>query len=188
MTKKNEKVTSSTPETSAAAQEVEVNESSTPSETVSIETLQAELDEARRKADEYLDGWQRSRAEFSNYKKRIDREQSQIYQQAAGSVIKQFLGIMDDLDRALKSRPGDGEGAAWANGIELINRKLLSILENEGLKPIQAEGQMFDPNFHEAVVSEESQDHESGQVIEVLQQGYLLGEKVLRPARVRVAR
>lgn len=153
-----------------------------------IETLQQELEEARTKADEYLDGWQRSRAEFTNYKKRIDREQQQVYQTAAGTVIRHFLGVVDDLDRALKNRPTESEGAAWAAGIELIYRKLLSILENEGVTPIQAEGEMFDPNFHEAVTSDESSEHESGQIIEVLQQGYMLGEKVLRPAMVRVAR
>jgi molecular chaperone GrpE len=161
---------------------------STPSETQIIEALQSELTEARLKAEDYLDGWQRSRAEFSNYKKRIDRDQAQTYQQAAGTVIKQFLGIMDDLERALKTRPNDGEGAAWANGIELVYRKLVTILENEGLKTIPAEGLIFDPNVHEAIILEDSSDHESGQVIEVLQQGYLLGDKVLRPARVRVAR
>ncbi len=153
-----------------------------------IEALQRELTETHLKSEEYLDGWQRSRAEFTNYKKRIDREQALTYQQAAGTVIKQFLGIMDDLERALKTRPNDGEGAAWSSGIELVYRKLVAILENEGLKTIQAEGQMFDPNIHEAILMEESTDHESGQVIEVLQQGYLLGDKVLRPARVRVAR
>jgi molecular chaperone GrpE len=169
-------------------QGVESEAPSAATEAQIIEALQNELTEAHLKADEYLDGWQRSRAEFTNYKKRIDREQSQTYQQAAGTVIKQFLGIMDDLERALKTRPGDGEGAAWANGIELVYRKLITILENEGLKTVQAEGQMFDPNIHEAIISEESNDHESGQVIEVLQQGYLLGDRVLRPARVRVAR
>lgn len=153
-----------------------------------IETLQRELETTRTKADEYLDGWQRARAEFTNYKKRIDREQQQVYQNAAGSVIRQFLGIADDIERALKARPSEGEGAAWAAGIELVYRKLLAIFESEGVTQIQAEGAPFDPNFHEAVSSDESGEHESGQVIEVLQQGYMLGDRVLRPAMVRVAR
>ncbi len=113
----------------------------------SLKRFERELTETHLKSEEYLDGWQRSRAEFTNYKKQIDREQSQTYQQAAGTVIKQFLGIMDDLERALKTRPIDGEGAAWSNGIELVYRKLVAILENEGLKTIQAEGQMFDPKY-----------------------------------------
>ena len=153
-----------------------------------LEILQGELAEARLKANEYLDGWQRSRAEFANFKKRIEREQEQVYQTAAGAIIKRYLGVLDDLERALKNRPQDGEGAAWAEGIELIYRKLLAILESEGVKPMQPEGQMFDPNLHEAILSEDSDHHESGQIIEVLQPGYLLGEKVLRPAMVRVAR
>jgi molecular chaperone GrpE len=164
-------------------------EKGTPTEDLmDIEALRDELETTRQKADEYLDGWQRSRAEFTNYKKRIERDQEQTYQLAAGSVIRHFLSIADDLDRALKNRPKEGDGAAWADGIELIYRKLLTTMENEGVTPIQAEGAMFDPNFHEAVMSEESNDHESGQIIEVLQQGYMLGEKVLRPAMVRVAR
>ncbi len=153
-----------------------------------IEALQQELSEARSKADEYLDGWQRSRADFTNYKKRIERDQSQTYQVAAGSVIRRFLTVVDDLERALKNRPQKGAGASWADGIELIYRKLINTLESEGVTIIQAQGQVFDPNFHEAVVSEDNLEYESGVIIEVLQQGYMLGEKVLRPAMVRVAR
>ena len=153
-----------------------------------IEALQQELSEARSKADEYLDGWQRSRADFTNYKKRIERDQSQTYQVAAGSVIRRFLTVVDDLERALKNRPQKGAGASWADGIELIYRKLINTLESEGVTIIQAQGQVFDPNFHEAVVSEDNLEYESGAIIEVLQQGYMLGEKVLRPAMVRVAR
>ena len=153
-----------------------------------IEALQAELAESRTKADEYLDGWQRSRAEFANYKKRIERDQLVVSQNAAGRIIKRYLEILDDLERALKNRPQEGEGAAWANGIELIYRKFKSILESEGITPMEAEGQQFDPNLHEAITSEESDEHESGQIIEVLQQGYMLGDRVLRPAMVRVAR
>ena len=152
-----------------------------------IDQLQAELDSARAQADEYLDGWQRARAEFANYKKRIERDQVQIYQTTTGSIIKRYLDIIDDLDLALKNRPQDGDGASWANGIEMIYRKLLTILENEGLTPIEADGQFFDPNLHEALSSEPSEDHESGQIIEVVKRGYLLGDRVLRPALVRVA-
>jgi molecular chaperone GrpE len=153
-----------------------------------VEALRDELESARAKADEYLDGWQRARADFANYKKRIERDQAQVFQNAAGNIIKRYLDIVDDLDRALKNRPQSGEGAGWADGIELIYRKFLSILESEGVKPIEAEGQPFDPNLHEAITQEESAKHESGTVIDVVQQGYLLGDRVLRPARVRVAK
>jgi molecular chaperone GrpE len=153
-----------------------------------LDQLRDELAHARAQAEEYLDGWQRARAEFANYKKRVEREQDQVYQTAAGAVIKRFLGVLDDLERALKNRPQSGEGAVWAEGIELVYRKLVSILESEGVTTMQIDGQMFDPNLHEAIISEDSDQHESGQIIDALQQGYLLGEKVLRPARVRVAK
>jgi len=153
-----------------------------------LEELREELARVRLQADEYLEGWQRARAEFANYKKRIEREQAQVYQTAAGSIIKRFLSVLDDLERALKSRPPSGDGAVWAEGIELVYRKLVSILESEGVTPMQTDGQMFDPNLHEAILSEDSDQHQSGQIIEAVQQGYLLGEKVLRPAMVRVAK
>jgi molecular chaperone GrpE len=153
-----------------------------------LAAMQDELTAAKKMAQENLEGWQRSLAEFTNYKRRVEREQASAYQTAAGSVIKRYLSVVDDLERALKHRPTSGKSAAWADGIELIYRKLLQLLENEGVKPMQAEGQIFDPNLHEAVIMEDSPEHESGQIIEVLQQGYMLGDRVLRPATVRVAR
>ena len=153
-----------------------------------VESLKAELKETQARADEYLDGWQRSRAEFANFKKRLERDQATANQIATGNVLKRVLEVVDDLDRALKNRPQDGEGAIWAEGIDLIYRKLLSNLEAEGVQVIQADGQFFDPNFHEAISHEDHPDLKSGQVIATVQQGYTLGDRVLRPARVRVAR
>lgn len=152
-----------------------------------IKLLQKELAETQAKTNEYLDGWQRSRAEFANYKKRIERDQADTYQRAAGAVIKRFLEVLDDLDLALKNRPKEGEGADWSNGIELIYRKLLTILENEGVKPMKLLGEPFDPNLHEAISMEPSESVPSGHISEVLKNGYTLGDKVLRPALVRVA-
>ncbi len=94
---------------------------------------------------------------------------------------------MDDLERALKNRPLEGEGSKWADGVELIYRKLISILESEGISLMKTSGQLFDPNMHEAVTSEDNDQYKSGQIIEVLKQGYMLGDKVFRPALVRVA-
>ena len=150
--------------------------------------MQKELEETRSKANEYLDGWQRARAEFANYKKRVDRDQAQTYQVATGNIVRRYLEVLDDLERALKNRPEEGEGAVWSEGIELIYRKLLNMLENEGVKPMEVENDFFDPNRHEAVVSEENSQFESGQIIDVIRQGYVLGDRVLRPAMVRVAR
>lgn len=172
----------------AAGEEEAVTEATLNGEEVDIEALQEELQSWQAKANEYLDGWQRARAEFANYKKRIEREQSQVYQNATASVLKRYLDVMDDLERALKNRPQQGDGAVWAGGIELIYRKFISILEAEGLAPIPAEGQQFDPNLHEAISHEPNEKFESGEIIEVVKQGYSIGERVIRPALVRVAR
>lgn len=155
-----------------------------------ISQLRAELDEAKRKEDEYLAGWQRERAEFFNFKKRVEREQAQGGQNAFVNAIRRYLDIADDLERALKSknRPNEGEGGIWAQGIDLIHRKMLAAFEADGIKLIETNGKFFDPNMHEAISHEDSPGHESGQIIEVVQPGYILGERVIRPARVRVAR
>ena len=149
-----------------------------------LEDLQNQLTDLQTQTDEYKDGWQRSVADFQNYRRRMEAEKAETYQTAIGSVIKRYLPILDDLERALASRPAD---LAWADGIELIYRKLQSILDAEGLKRIEAEGQMFDPHFHEAILQEPSENYTSGQIIAVVQNGYMLGDRVIRPAQVRVA-
>lgn len=147
-----------------------------------------EIDTLRREAEEYLDGWQRARAEFANYKRRTEREMAEIRQRIRGDMLVSILPIIDDLERALRDRPSEGEASSWASGIELIYRKLLALLEAEGVQEIQTEGERFDPNRHEALSHEESEDHREGEIIDVLQKGYRLGERVLRPALVRVAK
>ncbi len=152
-----------------------------------VSALKIALEEMDKKAEEYLDGWQRSRAEFANYKKRILRENIDIRQVARGEVIKLYLDIVDDLDRALQEKPETGDGETWSEGIEIIFQKLRARLESEGIKPMNPIGEEFDPNIHEALMKEESEEFESGQIIEVMQEGYWIGDKVLRPALVRVA-
>jgi molecular chaperone GrpE len=155
-----------------------------------LSELRCELEKTQARADEYLSGWQRERAEFINYKKRVEREQSQGGQAAFGNAIRRYLDIADDLARALKdgNRPVEGNGAIWAEGIDLIHRKMVAAFEADGVKVIDAKGKFFDPNMHEAISHEDSPEHESGQIIDVVQPGYMLGERVIRPARVRVAR
>lgn len=152
------------------------------------DALREALETAQKSGAANLEGWQRERAEFSNYKKRIDREHTQLTQSITGSVIKKYLVILDDLDLALKARPTEGEGAAWAAGVELVARKLTSILEGEGIERINENNVPFDPNIHEAISNEDNPDVESGHVIEVVRQGFKLGDRILRPAMVRVAR
>jgi len=171
-------------------QELEEVEETTASPEIELEELEAlklEIDELHQKSEEYLDGWQRERAEFTNYKKRMERERELLQNNITGNIIREYLEILDDLERALKNRPSDGDGASWAGGIELVYRKFLAILEAEGVESMQVEGQQFDPNQHEAISQEPNEELESGQIIEVVRNGYFIGERVLRPATVRVA-
>ncbi|MDX1435906.1 MAG: nucleotide exchange factor GrpE [Anaerolineales bacterium] len=152
-----------------------------------VAQLQVDLAECIQKREEYLDGWQRSRADFANLKKRVEREQAEANQRAASRAATRFMEVMDDLELALKDRPADGEGASWAAGIDLIYRKILGFFEADGIVRMDAQGAQFDPNFHEAIATEDNDEFESGQIIEVLQAGYMQNDKVIRPARVRVA-
>ncbi|MFN2112987.1 MAG: nucleotide exchange factor GrpE [Anaerolineales bacterium] len=152
-----------------------------------LQMLESSLEDITDKAEEYLDGWQRSRAEFANYKKRIQKENLDIRQTARGEVIKVYLDVLDDLERALQKKPGDSGAQDWVAGIEIIYQKLKARLEAEGIRPMNALGMEFDPHVHEALMKEETEDYPSGTVIEVMQEGYWIGDRVLRPALVRVA-
>jgi molecular chaperone GrpE len=152
-----------------------------------LDLIKAAWETSETKAAEYLDGWQRAKAEFINYKKRVNRDREQYNKDAVGKVVKNYLSIVDDLERALKDKPNDDPAVAWVDGIELVYRKLTTILENDGVTRIDADGAMFDPNLHEAVAQLDSPDHDSGQIIDVIQTGYMIGERVLRPARVCIA-
>lgn len=148
------------------------------------ETLKKRLEEAEAKVSDYKDSWLRSQADFQNYKKRIERDNEMMYTSMKGDIIKKVLPALDDLERALQNRRAEDP---WADGIELIARKLQNMLESEGVKKIEALGVEFDPNFHEAISHEPANGAKSGHVIGVVQNGYMLGERVIRPALVRVA-
>lgn len=151
------------------------------------EAMQRELETCRTQAKEMTDGWARERADFQNFRRMVDRDAAQQSLNIKGEIIKKYLPIIDDMELALKSRPVEGSGAAWSNGVDLIYRKLQNILESEGVQKIAAEHQAFDPNNHQAITHEDSPDHESGSIIEVVRQGYIIGDRVIRPALVRVA-
>jgi molecular chaperone GrpE len=149
-----------------------------------IDVLKKKLAEAESKTSEYKDSWLRSQAEFQNYRKRLERDSELNYLSMKGDIIKKVLPVLDDLERALQNRSADDP---WANGIELVARKFQNILESEGVKKIEAVGTEFDPNFHEAISHEPANGAQSGHVIGVVQNGYMIGERVIRPAMVRVA-
>ena len=147
-----------------------------------------EIDHLNQKADEFSDGWQRERAEFSNYRKRMGRDLDTQKINNKIDIIKNYLAVKDDLERALKNMPAALTNEPWIDGIQLINQKLSNLLDGEGMQPIPAEGLAFDPAFHEAISHEDSAEVESGFIIEVVQQGYAIGERVVRPSQVRVAK
>jgi molecular chaperone GrpE len=163
----------------------EVNEAELEDLQKRLNEQETRLQELEAKAAGNLDGWQRAVADFQNYKRRIERDRETDKAIMKGDLIKRFLPVLDDVERALRDRPA---GSAWAEGIELIARKFESILKSEGVTRIEAEGQPFDPNYHEAISYESADGVESGLVIGVVQNGYMLGDYVIRPAQVRVAR
>jgi molecular chaperone GrpE len=144
------------------------------------------LEEARAQSDENLRAWQRTAADLSNYRRRTDDERETVARFANALLISKLLSVLDDFDRALENVPPDTDDA-WVDGVRLVERKLRNVLESEGVTPIEATGMPFDPNLHEAVVHEDTADHPDNQVIDELQRGYRLHDRVLRPALVRVA-
>jgi molecular chaperone GrpE len=151
-----------------------------------LDTLERGLEEARAASDENLRNWQRTAADFSNYKRRVDEERETVARFSNALLIGKLLSVLDDFDRALENVPPDTDDA-WVDGVRLVERKLRGVLEAEGVTPIEATGLPFDPNVHEAVVHEETSDYPDNHVIGELQRGYRLHDRVLRPALVRVA-
>lgn len=159
-----------------------------PSAGPTAEELQAQLAQAQAQAAEYLDNWRRAAAEMSNARKRMQREQEEYRSAAAARILESFLPIVDDIDRAFTAVPADQANSDWVNGFRMIQRKLYGVLEAEGVTFIQTGGQVFDPAVHYAVTHEEVAGYRDGQIIAELARGYKLGDKVLRPAMVRVAK
>jgi molecular chaperone GrpE len=153
-----------------------------------VASLEDQLAQAQAKAAEYLDGWQRAVAEMANARKRMQREQADFQAAAAVRLLEKLLPIVDDVERAFAALPSDQANDDWINGFRLIQRKLQTFLEGEGVTVIPTEGQTFDPTLHYAVTHEPADGYAEGQIIAEVGRGYRLGEKVLRPAMVRVAK
>ena len=145
------------------------------------------LSDMQRERDEFKDRWLRKSAEFDNYRKRIERERREQADQAIVDLLQDVLPVVDDFDRALTSDAGEGS-AAYRKGVELIHGKLHDLLRRYGVTPIQALGTDFDPNLHQAVIQEISPEHREGEVIGELQKGYMIKDRLLRPAMVKVAK
>ena len=155
--------------------------------TEEIADMLESMESVKTEAEENKDKWLRAQADFANYKKRIDAQQIKLFEDASARVIKQYLPLLDDMKRALDNQPETDDSYDWVQGIDLIYQKFHVVLGNEGVTTMETEGENFDPNFHEAISQEESPEHESGQIIEEIQTGYMIGERVLRHALVRVA-
>ena len=151
-----------------------------------VEELERELADARARGEEHLYNWQRSAADFANFKRRTDEERALAGQFSTALLISKLLAVLDDFDRALESVPPEADDP-WIDGVKLVERKLRGVLESEGVTPIEAVGLPFDPNLHEAVAHEDTADHPDNDVIGEVQRGYRLHDRVIRPSLVRVA-
>ncbi len=152
-----------------------------------VEQLEAELAEVKTRAAEYLDGWQRARADMANYRRRTEAERSTLVATANSRLLTRLLPVLDDFERAFETLPADLRNLTWIQGVGMIYRKLQITIEGEGATPVDAVGQPFDPNIHDAIMQEESNDYPAGTVVAELQRGYKLGDRVLRPAMVKVS-
>ena len=142
----------------------------------------AEFEAVSAERDQYLDSLRRLKAEFDNSRKRQERERARILESASEKLVQELLPVLDNLDRALESE-GD-----IREGVRATRDQLAEVLANEGLLPVASDGQPFDPNVHEAVMGQPSEDHEEGTVLQTFQRGYLLNGRAIRPAKVVVAK
>ncbi|MGE5244527.1 MAG: nucleotide exchange factor GrpE [Betaproteobacteria bacterium] len=145
------------------------------------------LEDLKRERDDYYDRWLRKTAEFDNYRRRIERERREQADQAVIDLLLELLVVVDDFDRALAVE-APKSAASYRKGVELIHAKLQDLLRKQGVRPIDVIGADFDPNLHQAVLHESSPGHREGEVIGELQKGYMMGDRLLRPAMVKVAK
>jgi molecular chaperone GrpE len=148
-------------------------------------TGEERLAKAEADAQKYLDNWRRAEADFQNYKRRTEQERDENRRFAGISTLMNLLPIVDDFERAFASIDGNLAALTWLDGLRLIYRKMMALLDNAGVKPIEADGKPFDPKFHEAVAHVEGPEN---QVISEVQRGYMLHDRVLRPAMVVVGK
>ena len=151
------------------------------------ESQDSPLDALRKEKDALQDRLLRMAAEFDNYRKRVDRDRRDQAEAATADALADLLPIVDDLERALKA-PAGGDAGSLRKGVELIHQQMIELLRKRGVKPIDAVGADFDPRYHQAVVQESSPDHREGEVMEEFARGYMLGDRLLRPAMVKVAK
>ncbi|MFW6237683.1 MAG: nucleotide exchange factor GrpE [Halanaerobiales bacterium] len=169
-------------EVSDRQQNEDENEELSPEE--KVEQLQEELEKVEEEKNEYYKQLIRLKSDFTNYRRRVEKEKKGLELEARVGLINEILPVLDNFERALES---SGEEGDFKEGIEMIYKQLLNVLKQEGLEVISAEGESFDHRYHEAIMRVEDQEVDSGTIIEEVQKGYLLEDKVVRPSMVKVA-
>jgi molecular chaperone GrpE len=153
---------------------------------LSAASLQQRLAQIEQESASFKDQYLRTAAEMRNYKRRVEQERGDLIRNAGANILMKMLPILDDLDLAMSHVPDEIAASSWFSGLKLVQTKLQTVLEGEGVKPIQALGQPFDPNFHEAVMHEAAGPENAGKVTAELRRGYLLHDRVIRPTMVKV--
>ncbi len=166
---------------------VETEPGEEPAAEAEVLSIEDQLANALAEAEDYKDRWMRSQAEFANARKRMERQRTEAYTNAKADVVSKLLPALDDFERAIESTPEQISEDGWYEGIQLVERKFKTMLETLNISPIEAVGAHFDPNFHEAISQEPTDEYESGVVCRELQKGYQIGDRVIRPSLVIVA-
>ena len=182
-----EQVQAENGETSAGTEKQEAETKETEKETKESEAKDAKKDPKDAQIEELQDRLKRQMAEFDNFRKRTEKEKSAMFEIGAKDIIERILPVIDNFERGLASIPEDAKGSAFANGMEMIYKQLLKNLEDAGVKPIEALGQPFDPNFHNAVMHIEDEKFGENIISQELQKGYMYRDSVVRHSMVQVA-
>jgi molecular chaperone GrpE len=172
------------------SEEEKLEETSTPEnggegEEVTLETLQQKIAEMALEKEELTNRLLRLQADFENYRKRVRAEKEELIQYAIFNFVEKILPVIDNLERACAVEQGNDEG--MVEGVKMILKQLLDVLESEGITPIESLGKPFDPNYHEAMLRDENSSYPANTVVEEFQKGYMMHERVLRPSMVKVA-
>lgn len=177
------------PEKTTIETSSEIPHSETETGADELTILREQLEAERKQAADNLAGWQRAAADLANFRRRAEQEKNDLIKYGNSNLIRRILPVLDDFERALQTVPDNLTSLSWVEGVLLIERKLRLILEGEGLTTIAAQGEAFDPAYHEAIVQEEVSDPAlDGRVLAELQKGYKLNDRVLRPTLVKVGR
>jgi molecular chaperone GrpE len=166
----------------------DTNNTTTTAENDQPTTAAPDASELQRQRDEYYDLLLRKSADFDNYRKRIERERQTLADATAAGVMEDLLPLVDDLERALHADAGAEGSDAYRKGVELIYRQLQDLLRKRGVRPIESLGADFNPHFHQAVSHDPAEGRRDGEIIEEFRRGYMLGDRLLRPSMVKVAK